>query len=138
MPDKFDKKTRSAIMSNIRHKNTSLEVNFRKLLREKGLRGYRIHCKLPGKPDVVFTKKKLAIFIDGCFWHKCPKCYAPPKSNKRYWLPKIEKNAERDKKNARKLRRNGFKVIRIWEHEALRNPERPIRKIIKYLDEMKI
>ncbi|MBD3360360.1 DNA mismatch endonuclease Vsr, partial [Candidatus Peregrinibacteria bacterium] len=124
MADKFDRKTRSKIMSRIRAKNTSLEVNFRKLLWQEGLRGYRIHYKLPGKPDIVFTKKKIAIFVDGCFWHKCPKCYEAPKTNKKYWLPKIEKNASRDKENARKLRSRGFKVIRIWEHEVLQNPEK--------------
>ena len=122
-------------MSRIRGTNTKLELILKDSLEKKQ---FIYQPKEYGKPDFINYKKMIVVFIDGCFWHKCPKCYAPPKSNKRYWLPKIEKNAERDKKNARKLRRNGFKVIRIWEHEALRNPERPIRKIIKYLDEMKI
>jgi len=69
MPDKFDRKTRSAIMSRIRSKNTSLEVNFRKLLWKHGLKGYRTHYKLHGKPDIVFVSKKVAIFLDGDFWH---------------------------------------------------------------------
>ena len=131
MPDKFDKQTRSAIMSKIKGKNTSLEVNFRKLLWKDGLRGYRLHCKLPGKPDVVFTKKKVAVFIDGCFWHKCPKCYKEPKSRKKYWLPKITNNAMRDRKNIQMLKKEGFRVIRLWEHEIKKNPEKCIERVNK-------
>jgi DNA mismatch endonuclease, patch repair protein len=131
MPDKFDKLTRSAIMSKIKSKNTSLEVNFRKLLWKNGLRGYRLHYKLPGKPDIVFTKKKVAVFIDGCFWHKCPKCYKEPKSRKKYWLPKITNNAMRDRKNIKILKKEGFEVVRLWEHEIKKNPEKCIGKVNK-------
>ncbi len=135
MPDKFDKKTRSSIMSKIRDKNTSLETNFRKLLWKEGLRGYRIHCKLPGKPDVVFAKRKVAIFMDGCFWHKCPKCYTPPKTNKKYWLPKIDKNSMRDRKNVKMLKKKGFRVVRLWEHEIKKNPRKCIVKVNKCLEQ---
>lgn len=132
MPDKFDKKTRSAIMSRIRSKNTSLEVNFRKLLWKKGLGRYRIHYNLPGKPDIVYVSKKIAIFIDGDFWHgynwkKLGK--VPPK---KYWQGKIQKNIDRAEKYNRKLRKDGWSVLRLWEHDILKNPEKCIRKVKKF------
>jgi DNA mismatch endonuclease (patch repair protein) len=91
-------------------------LNLRKELWSRGHR-YRIHYDLPGKPDIVFISKKMAVFIDGCFWHKCPKCCVAPKSNKKYWLPKLEKNVKNDKKNNKALKKLGWKVVRIWEHE---------------------
>lgn len=103
-------------MSRIRSKNTSPELSLRKALWKKGYR-YRIHYKLHGKPDIVFVGKKIAVFIDGCFWHKCPKCYVEPKSNKKYWLPKLEKNVEKDRENSELLNKEGWRVIRVWEHE---------------------
>ena len=129
MPDKFDKKTRSAIMSRIRSENTSLEVHFRKLLWKNGLGRYRIHYKLPGKPDIVYVSKKIAIFIDGDFWHgynwkKLGK--VPPK---KYWQGKIEKNIARAKKYYRMIRKEGWAVLRIWEHDIKNNPEKCIRKV---------
>ncbi len=129
MPDRFDKKTRSAIMSYIRHKNTSLEVNFRKLLWKNGLRGYRIHYKLPGKPDIVYVSKKIVIFLDGDFWHgynwkKLGKI--PPK---KYWQEKIQKNIDRAKKYNRQLKKEGWTVLRFWEYEVKKNPEKCIKKI---------
>ena len=132
MPDKFDKKTRSTIMSKIRAKNTSLEVNFRKLLWKYGLKGYRIHYKLPGKPDIVFVSKRIVIFLDGDFWHgynwkKLGKI--PPKE---YWQDKIQKNIDRAKKYNRMLRKDGWNVLRFWEHELKKNPEKCIKKIKKY------
>ena len=132
--DLFSKKTRSKIMSKIKSKDTSPEKKLRKALWEKGYR-YRIHYKLPGKPDIVFVSKKTAIFVDGCFWHKCPKCYIPPKSNKKYWLPKIEKNVERDKENTKRLQKEGWKVIRIWEHEINKQFEKTLSNIEKILKE---
>jgi len=129
MSDKFDKKTRSAIMSNIRHKNTSLEVNFRKLLWKNGLGRYRIHYNLPGKPDIVYVSKKIVIFLDGDFWHgynwkKLRK--VPPK---KYWQEKIQKNIDRAKKYNKQLKKDGWKVIRFWEHDAKKNPEKCIKKV---------
>lgn len=129
MPDKFDKKTRSAIMSHIRHKNTSLEVNFRKLLWEKGLRGYRIHYNLPGKPDIVYVSKKIVIFLDGDFWHgynwkKLGK--VPPK---KYWQEKIQKNIDRAKKYNKQLKKDGWTVLRFWEHDVKKKPDKCIKKV---------
>ncbi|MBI2667380.1 DNA mismatch endonuclease Vsr [Candidatus Woesearchaeota archaeon] len=133
MPDKFDKATRSSIMSKIRHKNTSLEVNFRKLLWKNGIRGYRVNYKLPGKPDIAFVSKKTVIFLDGDFWHgynwkKLGK--VPPK---RYWQSKIQKNINRAKKYNRQLKKDDWKVIRFWEHEVKKNPEICINKIKEVL-----
>lgn len=73
--------------------------------------------KIPGSPDIILRDKKVAIFVHGCFWHKCPKCYREPKSNKEYWLPKIKRNVRRDERNAAMLRRGGWKVVKLWEHE---------------------
>ena len=129
MPDKFDKKTRSAIMSNIRHKNTSLEVNFRKLLWENGVGRYRIHYNLPGKPDIVYVSKKIVIFLDGDFWHgynwkKLGKI--PPK---KYWQEKIQKNIDRAKRYNRQLKKDGWTVLRFWEHDVKKNPDKCIKKV---------
>jgi len=70
-----------------------------------------------GNPDFLDRKKKIVFFIDGCFWHKCPLHWNKPKSNKKYWLPKLERNVSRDKEIALAYQNSGWKVIRIWEHE---------------------
>ena len=108
-------------MSQIRGKNTGIEKKFRRYLWRRGYRNYRIKNNLPGKPDVYFPKRKITIFIDGCFWHKCPKCYKEPKSNKSYWIPKIERNIERDKEVAAKLKKLGYTIVRFWGHEIRDN-----------------
>lgn len=132
MADKFSKAKRSAIMSRIRSKNTSLEVEFRKLLWKNGMGRYRIHYKLPGKPDIVYVSKKIAVFLDGDFWHgynwkKLGK--VPPR---KYWQKKIQKNIDRAKKYNKMLKKDGWKVIRIWEHDVKKNQEKCISKLIKY------
>jgi len=121
-------------MSRIRSKNTQPEIILRRLLWSQGYRGYRINVKnLPGKPDIVFTKYKTAIFIDGCFWHKCPKCFVEPKTNRDYWLPKIEENVAHDKMVNTQLEKIGWNVIRIWEHEVKENPKGCSERIIKQI-----
>jgi DNA mismatch endonuclease, patch repair protein len=120
-------------MSRIRAKNTGPEIKFRKLLYARGIRGYRIHFNLPGKPDIVFIRKKIAIFVDGCFWHKCPACFQEPETRKEFWLKKIHSNIERDNKVNRELISNGWKVIRIWEHEIRKDPDSVVRKIEELL-----
>lgn len=114
MPDKFTKAKRSQIMSKIRGKHTKPEKKLRKILRLLELK-YKLHygkCKI----DIAFPKQKIAIFVDGCFWHGCPIHYKLPKSNKHYWLPKIKANAKRDKNITKKLKTKGWRVIRVWEH----------------------
>jgi DNA mismatch endonuclease, patch repair protein len=120
-------------MSRIKGKNTGPEIKLRKLLFSNGIRGYRIHFDLPGKPDIVFTKKKIVIFIDGCFWHKCPIDFQEPETRKEFWMNKIQSNVERDKKVNEILIKDGWTVIRIWEHEIKKGPEEVVKKIIASL-----
>jgi DNA mismatch endonuclease (patch repair protein) len=120
-------------MSRVRGKNTGPEIKLRKLLWSRGIRGYRIHHNLLGKPDIVFTKKRVAIFIDGCFWHKCPVCFQEPETRKEFWMKKIQSNIDRDAKVDEQLKNNGWTVIRIWEHEIRKEPEKAIKKIIALL-----
>jgi|SRR5208283_2356351 len=133
MPDTITKEQRSYIMSRIRGKNTGPEVKLRKLLYSKGIRGYRIHYDLPGKPDVVFVRKRIAIFVDGCFWHKCPSCFRKPKTRTQFWIKKINKNVNRDKKTNQVLSELGWTVIRIWEHEIKKEPEKTIKMVLELL-----
>ncbi len=95
----------------------STELKFISLLKEKGITGWRRNYPLTGKPDFVFRRIKIAVFIDGCFWHGCPCHCRMPSSNVNYWNNKIEKNKIRDKKITKALKMKGWQVIRIWEHE---------------------
>ena len=111
---------RSENMRRIRDKNTAPELMVRKLCREQGFTGYRIHLKyLPGKPDIAWVGRKLAIFVHGCFWHghDCAEGIRKPKSNQNYWIPKIEGNQYRDTKNIASLEAMGWKVLVVWECE---------------------
>lgn len=134
MTDVLTPAQRKQNMSRIRGKNTGPEIKLRKLLWSQGLRGYRIHYNLPSKPDIVFTKKKIAIFIDGCFWHKCPVCFQEPETRKDFWMKKIQSNVERDIKVNLQLLKAGWTVIRFWEHEVRKNPEQILSKIIDLLN----
>jgi DNA mismatch endonuclease (patch repair protein) len=118
MVDTFSKTERSRIMSRVKSKNNkSTELGFISIIKEKNIIGWRRNYPLIGKPDFVFPKQRIAIFIDGCFWHKCPKHCRMPSSNKEYWNQKIEKNRIRDRKTKKLLKEAGWFVIRIWEHE---------------------
>lgn len=134
MTDVLTPEQRKHNMSRIRSKNTGPEVKLRQLLWSQGIRGYRIHYNLPGKPDIVFTKKKIAIFIDGCFWHKCPVDFQEPETRKEFWMKKISSNVERDIKVNIHLQKEGWAVIRFWEHEVRKNPEQILSKIMDLLD----
>lgn len=119
MSDRFDKETRSRIMGSIRGKDTAPELTMRKFLFAQGFR-FRLHVKdLPGKPDIVLPMYKTVIFVHGCFWHGHQGCkdFVVPKTRTDWWLEKIEKNRERDKLNASKLKKEGWKVIQIFECE---------------------
>lgn len=131
MTDVLTREQRTFNMSKIRGKNTGPEIKLRKLLWSQGIRGYRIHYNLPGKPDIVFTKKKIAIFIDGCFWHKCPVCFQVPETRKEFWIKKIYSNVERDKKVNKQLKAEGWTVMRFWEHDIRKKPDNVIKKIKK-------
>jgi DNA mismatch endonuclease (patch repair protein) len=131
MTDKLTKEQRSYCMSRIRAQNTLPEIKFRKFIWKKGTRGYRIKNKISGKPDLYFPRKKVAVFLDGCFWHKCPKCFVKPKSKNEYWDQKIENNMMRDKKINAKLRKEGITVIRIWEHDIKKDLDKCYLKLNK-------
>ena len=135
MVDIFTKEKRSHIMSRVRSKNTKLELLLRKYLFSKGLRGYRVNVNLPGKPDIAFPKYKVAIFVDGCFWHKCPKCFKAPETNKEFWTKKINGNVERDKRVNQQLSETGYTVIRFWEHQIVNDLNKCCSIIYKVLRE---
>ena len=121
MADVFSKRKRSQVMAAIRSKgNKDTELKLVAIFRANGIKGWRRHRPLPGKPDFVFPRQHLAVFVDGCFWHGCPKHGRKPDSNKNYWLAKLQRNKARDKKINRFLRKNGWSVLRVWEHELLR------------------
>jgi len=124
-------------MSHIKRKDTKAELSFRKAIWNKGIKGYRIDVNLPGRPDIFFPRYKIAVFIDGCFWHKCPKCYSEPKSNKDYWLSKIDRNVERDKENEIKLNQNDIDVIRFWEHDVKQNLDNIVDEFINAYEKKK-
>ena len=130
---------RSKTMSAIRGKNNrTTELCFRMALVRAGINGWETNVEdLVGKPDFFFRKKHIAVFVDGCFWHGCPKCGHFPKTRSSFWKMKILRNKERDKKNRRKLRREGIKVVNIWEHSLhnLRGINSKIKMIIKLLSD---
>jgi DNA mismatch endonuclease (patch repair protein) len=103
-------------MSQIRGKNTRPEILLRKSLWKLGLR-YRLSSKLPGKPDLVFRRFRAVLFVDGCFWHGCPTHLSWPKRNAQFWKRKILGNKNRDLAVSRELKRDGWTVIRVWEHQ---------------------
>lgn len=110
-------------MAAIRRTDTKQEVELRRLLHARGLRFRKdLRLDLPGgrvRPDIVFTKRKLAVFVDSCFWHVCPEHGREPTSNEWYWTPKLRRNVERDRENDTALTEAGWHVVRIWEHETL-------------------
>jgi len=129
LPDKFSKETRSHIMSSIRGKNTKPELAVRKILWSLGTR-YRVHDKsVFGTPDISNKSRKVAVFVDGCFWHGCGKCYKEPKTNTIFWRDKISRNRERRKVVRRELKKEGWKVLEFWEHSVKKNPASVTAKI---------
>src|SRR5690606_13173716 len=131
----YTTKKRSKIMSSIRGKNTKPELLFRKALWKKGVR-YRINSKkLPGKPDVSIEKYKLAIFIDGEFWHGYNWDERKPKmkTNAAFWIPKIERNMQRDEKVNRELNALGYTVFRFWEQEIKNEIDKCLNDVLVFI-----
>lgn len=118
MVDRISKEKRSKIMSAIRSENTQPEIILRKALRAKGLRFRTYYGK--ERIDIAFPSKKLAVFVDGCFWHGCPIHSHIPKSNEEYWLPKLSKNIARAKAKDERLKTDGWEIMHFWEHELAR------------------
>jgi DNA mismatch endonuclease (patch repair protein) len=134
--DTFSKSKRSQIMAAVRSRgNKETEAKLAGLLRSHRITGWRRHPNLPGNPDFVFPRQRLALFVDGCFWHGCRKHCRMPATNCNYWRAKISRNVARDKVTARALRNAGWRVIRLWSH-ALRKPRAVINRINKELSEI--
>lgn len=134
MADIFSKKKRSEIMSKIRSKDSRIEIEFRKALWNAGFRYRKNSTKYFGKPDLVLKKYKTVIFIDSCFWHGCKKHGTLPQTNKIFWKSKIERNKNRDKVVTKKLSKDGWNVIRIWEHQLNLDNNKLIEvKVIPFL-----
>lgn len=134
MADTHTKIQRSKNMASIRSTgNKSTEMALISLFRQNGISSWRRNSKKAGRPDFIFTKQKLAIFVDGCFWHGCKKHCIMPKSNQKYWEPKIARNKLRDKAVSRHYKTKGWRVLRIWEHEIKRRPAGTILKLRKML-----
>jgi DNA mismatch endonuclease (patch repair protein) len=133
LTDVLTKAQRSYNMSMIRARNTKPEILVRSHLRLAGLKAYRVHSDLQGKPDIIFPASRLAVFIDGCFWHKCPLDYHAPSTRKRFWALKISRNLARDREVNEALTNDGWKVLRVWEHQVRRSPESVVRLISENL-----
>jgi len=131
MTDNLTKEQRSRTMSRIRSKWTSQEKKIHNYLKSNKIK-HKMHPKINGKPDIFLSNTKTAVFLHGCFWHKCPKCYKKPKTNKKYWVAKIENNVKRDQKNSKSLKKLGFNVIHIWEHSVKDKFESVLKRILKY------
>lgn len=136
------KEYRSKMMSKIRSSGGKAETLLAKKLWHKGIRYFRNYKKLPGKPDIAITKYKVAIFVDGEFWHGYDwetQKYKRIHTNRDYWIPKIEKNIKRDREVNEELRKKGWTVIRFWEkHEVLKDIDECVRKVNKIIDEKRL
>jgi DNA mismatch endonuclease, patch repair protein len=133
VPDVFTKAKRSQVMAAIRSKgNKNTEIRLAAILRIAGITGWRRHLPLIGRPDFVFRRQRVVVFVDGCFWHGCPAHGRKPGSNRAYWLPKLRRNKKRDAAVKQALMEAGWKVLRLWEHE-LSNESLVARRIVKLL-----
>jgi DNA mismatch endonuclease (patch repair protein) len=126
-----EKEITSKIMSKIKGKNTKPELLLRKALWKNNIKGYRLHWKkVPGNPDIAFPGKRIAIFVNGCFWHRCPHCQLHvPKSHSEYWKEKFRRNVERDKRKIELLKAENWKVLVFWECQIKNNLDDCINKI---------
>lgn len=121
--------TRSEQMRRVRGKDSGAEVALRSALHAKGLR-FRLQRRVEGvRVDIVFVHQRVAIFVDGCFWHGCPRHATYPKSNTTYWLPKLAENMARDGRQTTRLRRAGWRVVRVWEHDCCPLNDRVVDRI---------
>jgi len=135
MADVFTAAKRSGVMSCIRSRgNRDTELRLIALMREYGITGWRRNARVFGKPDFVFRAVKLAVFVDGCFWHGCPKHATRPANNWEFWNAKLARNAQRDRAVTRALRASGWKVLRVWECALARTRcVRTVARIVRAL-----
>jgi len=129
--DNLSREKRSKVMSSIKGKNTNPEITIRKLLWKKGIR-YRIHNKsIYGTPDISIKTDRIAVFIDGCFWHGCRRCYKEPATNTAFWREKIHNNKKRRLKVRKVLKKQGWYMQEFWEHQINSSPQSVIDSIIQ-------
>jgi DNA mismatch endonuclease (patch repair protein) len=133
------KESTSRVMRANKGKDTKPEMTLRRTLWKLNVRGYRLHSKgIPGRPDIVFKGRKIAVFINGCFWHRCPYCNPNfPKTNIDFWSEKFSKNIERDRRKIYELKKNGWNVLIVWECEINDNVSQVSEKIKKIIDKIK-
>ena len=105
-------------MTAVHNKDTRLEMAFRHYIWRNGIRGYRVKTELFGHPDLVFTRSRVAVFVDGCLWHGCPLCHESPRTHSEFWSVKIHSNVERDRKVDQRLAQEGWTILRFWGHEV--------------------
>jgi len=129
MADRLTPEQRHRCMSRVRDRDTKPEILLRKALWARGAR-YRLHTDLPGKPDLVFSGKRLAVFVDGCFWHGCPIHGEIPASNRAFWEKKLGDNVARDRRTNAKLSEMGWRILRIWVHEIKQDVEAVAERVI--------
>lgn len=133
MADVFSPQRRSEIMSRVRSRgNRATELRLLNIFRQTKISGWRRRSKMFGNPDFVFPSKNLAIFVDGCFWHGCPSHGSLPATNRSFWANKISRNKMRDVTVRRELRKRGWRVLRIWQHE-LKYPTKVASRVRRYL-----
>ena len=134
-PPPTSEATTKSMKSN-KGKDTGPELAARRILRELGYPGYRLNWKkAPGKPDIAYPGRRLAIFINGCFWHRCPVCNPPlPKSHVEYWEEKFRRNVERDAEKTEELESSGWTVVVIWECRLRKEPEAVSEELSEILD----
>lgn len=118
-----------------RARDTSPELALRRALRRAGVPGYRLHWRsIPGRPDVAYPGRRVAIFVNGCFWHRCPKCTTRlPKTNTDFWATKFALNVERDRRKRRQLETAGWRVAQAWECDLTLNPDQVAAELIAEL-----
>lgn len=118
MPSMLTPERRPQLMTLIRGRgNRSTELRLASAMRAANLHGWRRHLDLPGRPDFTFRERRVCIFVHGCFWHGCPRCYRQPRTNVTFWKAKVVGNHARDLRSARRLRAMGYKVLTVWECE---------------------
>ena len=117
-----------------RSRDTKPELAMRKALREAGEPGYRLHWKLPGKPDIVYPGRRVAVFVNGCYWHGCPRCAKKPaRTNADYWMAKIAYNQGRDAANHAALTKDGWQVVVVWECETKKSLTEAVSSVLAAL-----
>ena len=131
--DTVSKKRRSEIMRAVKSKETQIEIAFRKKLWRQGFRYSKNSLKYFGKPDIVLTKYKTAIFIDSCFWHGCKLHCRLPEQNRTYWKKKIQGNRIRDRLVTKTFKKTGWTVVRLWEHQLNKDSDKAISKLTSLL-----